>query len=39
MAAILSKSNPRLLGSKNIVISASQYRNAFVSKRLEQLEN
>ena len=39
MAAILSKSNPRLLGSKNIVISASQYRNAFVRKRLEQLEN
>jgi len=39
IAAILSKSNPRLLGSKNIVISASQYRNAFVSKRLEQLEN
>lgn len=39
MVAILSKSNPRLLGSKNIVISASQYRNAFVSKRLEQLEN
>nr|AOE09408.1 TPR domain protein [uncultured bacterium] len=39
MAAILSKSNPRLLGSKNIVISASKYRNAFVSKRLEQLEN
>ena len=38
MAAILSKSNPRLLGSKNIVISASQYRNAFVRKRLEQLE-
>ena len=39
IAAILSKSNPRLLGSKNIVISASKYRNAFVSKRLEQLEN
>ena len=38
-AAILRKSNPRLLASKNVVISASQYRNAFVSKRLEQLEN
>ncbi len=38
-AAILRKSNPRLLTSKNVVISASQYRNAFVSKRLEQLEN
>jgi hypothetical protein len=36
---ILRKNNPRLLASKNIVISASQYRNAFVSKRLEQLEN
>ncbi len=38
-AAILRKSNPRLLASKNVVISASRYRNAFVSKRLEQLEN
>jgi hypothetical protein len=38
-AAILSKSNPRLLASKNIVISTSQYRNALVSKSLEQLVN
>ena len=36
---ILRKNNSHLLASKNIVISASQYRNAFVSKRLEQLEN
>ena len=38
-AAILRKSNPRLLASKNIVISTSQYRNALVSKSLEQLVN
>lgn len=38
-AAILRKSNPRLLASKNVVISASEYRNAFVSKRLKLLEN
>ena len=37
-AAILRKSNPNLFTSKNVVILASQYRNAFVSKRLEQLE-
>ena len=36
---ILRKSNPSLLASKNIVISASQYRNAFVNKRQQQLEN
>ena len=37
-AAILRKRNPNLFTSKNVVILASQYRNAFVSKRLEQLE-
>ncbi len=37
-AAILRKNNPNLFTSKNVVILASQYRNAFVSKRLEQLE-
>jgi hypothetical protein len=38
-AVLLRKNNPRLLASKNVVISTSQYRNALVSKRLEQLEN
>ena len=38
-AALLRKNNPRLLASKNVVISTSQYRNALVSKRLEKLEN
>lgn len=38
-AALVTRANTRLLASKNIVVLASQYRNAFVSKRLEQLEN
>ncbi|MBL19511.1 MAG: hypothetical protein CMC82_06775 [Flavobacteriaceae bacterium] len=37
-AAFLRKRNPNLLTSKNVVILASQYRNAFVNKRLKQLE-
>ena len=35
---LMKASNPRLMETKNIVILASNYRNALVSKRLEQLE-
>jgi tetratricopeptide (TPR) repeat protein len=36
---LMSVSNPRLMETKNVVILASNYRNALISKRLEQLEN
>lgn len=35
---LMKASNPRLMETKNIVILASNYRNALVSKRFEQLE-
>lgn len=36
---LMSLSNPRLMETKNIVVLASNYRNALINKRLEQLEN
>ena len=36
---LMSMSNPRLMESKNIVVLTSNYRNALVNKRLDQLEN
>lgn len=36
---LMKESNPRLMATKNIVVLASNYRNALVRKRLEQLEN
>ncbi|MGB0357656.1 MAG: hypothetical protein ACPGC2_02880, partial [Flavobacteriaceae bacterium] len=36
---LMRVSNPRLVGTKNIVVLSSNYRNALVSKRFEQLEN
>ena len=36
---LMSMSNPRLMETKNIVILASNYRNALINKRLKQLEN
>ena len=36
---LLRKENPRLLATKNIVILASNYRNALINKRLKALEN
>lgn len=36
---LLRKENPRLLATKNIVILASDYRNALIHKRLNALEN
>ena len=35
---LMKASNPRLMETKNIVVLASNYRNALISKRLEQLE-
>lgn len=35
---LMKMNNPRLLETKNIVVLASNFRNAFVHKRLEQLE-
>ncbi len=35
---LMKMSNPRLLETKNIVVLATNFRNAFISKRLEQLE-
>ena len=36
---LMRLSNPRLIETKNIVVLASNYRNALINKRLEQLEN
>ena len=36
---LMSMSNPRLIETKNIVVLASNYRNALINKRLEDLEN
>ncbi|MGB0280132.1 MAG: tetratricopeptide repeat protein [Flavobacteriaceae bacterium] len=36
---LMKVSNPRLVKTKNIVVLTSNYRNALVSKRFEQLEN